>query len=135
MGCGPHRTDACALGPGSALSRGTEPSARLGWEGGQAGMTRARPSVPAARPPADPPANGPAPRPVPHPRPSPRPRPSPVPQAPVDAPPTVVEPAVVEAAAVEPAVVEAVAAELPPVVEDRDEDQLAVWELVRRAQN
>src|SRR4051812_517577 len=104
MGCRPQRSDACALGSGSVLSRGTEPSARRGWEEVQAGMTRARPPVPAALPPSGTPADGTAPRPVPHPRPGPRPRPSPVPRASADAPPTVVDPAAVEAAT----------AELPP---------------------
>jgi RNA polymerase sigma-70 factor (ECF subfamily) len=78
-------------------------------------MTRPRPpvsGVPAA------PAEGTSSRPVPHPLPSPRPHPSPVPRqsVPDTAPP--VEP-------VEP--VEAASA-------DRTDDQLAVWELVRRAQ-
>ena len=86
-------------------------------------MTRPRPTVPSALP-ADPssavPAADPTPpgsvrRPVPRPRPSPHPRPSPEPR----------EPAQTAAPSVEPG----------PPVEDRTEDQLAVWELVRRAQS
>jgi RNA polymerase sigma-70 factor (ECF subfamily) len=99
------------------LTRKTGPSARQRWEEVGTGMTRPRPPVPAALP---------APRPVPHPRTGPR--PSPVPRQPVtSAAPPVTAPA---APVPEPAPTDA-----PQVVEDRTQDQLAVWELVRRAQN
>ncbi len=88
-------------------------------------MTRPRPPVSAALPPsADHPAQ--ASRPVPHPRPGPRPRPSPFPRQPVTEAAPVAEPAPVEVPT---------PAEVLPPAEERTEDQLAVWELVRRAQD
>jgi RNA polymerase sigma-70 factor (ECF subfamily) len=92
-------------------------------------MTRPPPAVPPAVP-ADPTAADRASaRPVPHPRTSPRPRPSPVARQPVEAAPQE------ETAVLEPQVVvqPEEAADRAPVA-DRTEDQLAVWELVRRAQ-
>jgi RNA polymerase sigma-70 factor (ECF subfamily) len=90
-------------------------------------MTHPRPAVPSALP-----SSGQMSRPVPHPRPSPL--PSPVPRQPVG--PTSPE----DTAVLEPQVVvqretTAPATAGPPPVEERTDDQLAVWELVRRAQS
>jgi RNA polymerase sigma-70 factor (TIGR02952 family) len=92
-------------------------------------MTRPLPGVPSALPPAGQGAD-PAPRPVPRPRPSPR--PSPVPRQPVQSTSpeeaTVLEPQVVVQHETTPATSE------PAPVEERTDDQLEIWELVRRAQ-
>jgi RNA polymerase sigma-70 factor (ECF subfamily) len=74
-----------------------------------------------------------SPRPVPHPRPHPHPHPHPstVPREPADGTAAGAEPAEEEIAVAGPPVGEPE----PAPAEDRTEDQLAVWELVRRAQS
>src|SRR3954447_20221521 len=111
MGAGPQRP-VVRSEPGSTMSRGNRAVGSGGVGGDRERMTRPRPpmsDVPAV------PAEGTSPRPVPHPRPSPRPHPSPSPRQPVPETAPPVEP------------VEAPAA-------DRTDDEIAVWELVRRAQ-
>jgi RNA polymerase sigma-70 factor (ECF subfamily) len=99
-------------------------------------MTRPLPGVPSALPPAGQSAD-PAPRPVPRPRPSPR--PSPVPRQPVQTTSPEEARSPEEATVLEPQVVvqhEATPATSEPVpVEERTDDQLEIWELVRRAQS
>jgi RNA polymerase sigma-70 factor (ECF subfamily) len=94
-------------------------------------MSRPRPTASNAAPTSD----RTSPRPVPHPRPGPHPRPSPVPRDPAGPEPLGDATPVLEPVPPAETALPDEAVEVAPPVEDRTEDQLAVWELVRRAQS